>query len=495
MSNYSEAYSVLKNYFKAKTPFIILDSFELQRVKKMCTLVAGSVGMQTKFYSEINGFVDLKTNSQEKKTDDPLIQMVEMLNSTTNTAFILYDLKYMSNDNAYSRQLLSLTHLAKEKKCVIVLVTGDDVWLRLSGNGVHIKLDLPDLEERREFVTNFIELNKKNQRIKPSTEDIFKISAILGGFSEHQMEMVLCSAMVSENGLTLDTINELAKNKERIYGKISSITNINIPKDVYVSGLNNLKTWLNEKKKVFFASTQELEKRHLSSPKGILLCGVPGCGKSLSAKMIAKEWQLPLYRFDIDCVLNKYVGESEKNMRIALEYIDNVSPCILWIDEIEKVMNVSTDGNETSKRILGQFLYWLQESSSRVFLVATANQIEMLPAELFRSGRFSEKFFLDLPGFEDRKSAIKLYSRICLLSDLEESFVDELANISNGFSFADIELAIKNMAEYMLINNIQNVQKERLTQYFDNLVSTYNANKENIEKSRNWSKNGAISAS
>jgi SpoVK/Ycf46/Vps4 family AAA+-type ATPase len=262
-----------------------------------------------------------------------------------------------------------------------------------------------------------------------------------------------------------------------------------------VSGLEGLKKWLRDKKKVFFAPDEALKLRDLDTPKGILLAGVPGCGKSYSAKMIAKEWELPLFRFDIGAVYDKWVGESEKRMKEALEFIDNVSPCILWIDEIEKALSVSDTGNDTGKRVLGQFLFWLQESDSRVFLVATANDVSALPFELFRKGRFSEVFFIDLPGREERRAAIGQYARKSLHIGLGDDDMEQLIGLSEGFSYSDIEYAVKDVAQMALTGGQGVVSQSLLVTKFKGIVPISQSNPDMVEQVRKWGKERAVSAS
>src|SRR3954464_14055214 len=147
----------------------------------------------------------------------------------------------------------------------------------------------------------------------------------------------------------------------------------------------------------------DLSHSALRPPKGVLLVGVPGCGKSLSAKAVAAEWRLPLYRLDLAAILGQYVGQSEGRLREALDTADRMAPCVLWIDEIEKGLAGQNDSTGVGRRLVGQFLFWLQESRSRAFVVATSNDVRALPPELLRKGRFDELFFVDLPDTEDRK--------------------------------------------------------------------------------------------
>lgn len=493
MSNYKETQALLLNYLRAQTPFVVLRSVEPARVRQMLEQIRKKLSTDLIEYSELHGFSDQNRRSGTDE-EDPLTYLAKQIRERASGVYVLYDLRYMDTDTAYSRQMLNLVYLARERGCSIVLVCNDEVWVRLSQNGLHLKLDLPSTEERIEQIESFVAVKCKGKHA-PSEADIVRIANMLGGMSSQQIEMLLRTALVSADGLSAESALSIAGSKGSIYGRIPSITEITVSDHIRVSGLSSLKQWLSNKKKVFWASDAALDRRNLTAPKGVLLCGITGCGKSLSAKLIAREWGLPLYRFDIENILNKYVGESEKNMRAALEYIDNVSPCVLWIDEIEKIFHVGGSEDGTSKRILGQFLFWMQESKRRVFLVATANQIDMLPAELFRNGRFSAKFFLDLPTAQERKEAIELYSTLCILRKPDEALLSELTAVSEGFSYADIETAVKNMAEEMMIQDLDSADPCRFKAHFLKIISTEKANPEVVRKNREWGKTSAQNAS
>ena len=215
--------------------------------------------------------------------------------------------------------------------------------------------------------------HKSRFRIEWTEPDIEYAAAVLSGFSEVQVNNILSSTLVEHEGLQRRDLSNLANQKSRLYAAVPSIHPVQVSEDLAVSGLHRLKEWLEDKRKIFFASEETLRARDLDPPRAILLLGVPGCGKSLSAKMVASVWRLPLFRFDLGTVYDKYVGESEKKMNDALQFLDNVSPCVVWVDEIEKALSASDGGNDVGRRVLGQFLFWMQESRSRVFLVATAN--------------------------------------------------------------------------------------------------------------------------
>jgi len=208
-----------------------------------------------------------------------------------------------------------------------------------------------------------------------------------------------------------------------------------------IGGLENLKRWLAKRKKAF---TPEAKRFGIPAPKGVILLGVQGCGKSMAAKAVAREWGLPLLTMEPGRLYDKYVGESDKNLEKALKTAERMAPCVLMIDEIEKgfaYVGSSEADAGLSKRIFGRLLGWLQERKASVFVVATCNQIEALPPELIRKGRFDEIFFIDLPRHDERKEIftahLKKRKRDPAAFDL-----DALAHASEGFSGAEIEQAI-----------------------------------------------------
>ena len=204
-----------------------------------------------------------------------------------------------------------------------------------------------------------------------------------------------------------------------------------------IGGMEHLKDWLQKR---YLAYDYKAQQWHLTEPKGLLLLGVPGCGKSLAAKCISSQWRMPLLRLDIGKVFQGIVGSSEENIRRAIMTAETIAPCVLWIDEIEKGLagftNSGSDGG-VSARLVGQFLFWLQECKKQVFVVATANDVSQLPAELLRRGRFDEIFFIDLPNDNERKSIISLYYRNYVGSEIDKTLLDKLVEASEGFTGAD----------------------------------------------------------
>jgi SpoVK/Ycf46/Vps4 family AAA+-type ATPase len=230
----------------------------------------------------------------------------------------------------------------------------------------------------------------------------------------------------------------------------------------------------------------------------VLLVGVPGCGKSLSAKAIAHDWSLPLYRLDLATIHGQYLGQSEGRLKEALATADHVAPCVLWIDEIEKGLAGATQGagdGGTSTRLVGQFLYWLQEARSRVFVVATANDVSRLPPELLRRGRFDELFFVDLPSAEERREIIQIYVRRGLQRDIDEALMQELLELSEGFAGADIESAVREVVKEACLHGDAAVHDDLFRSSFQNLVPLSKTSPEQIESIRAWGRERAVPAS
>jgi SpoVK/Ycf46/Vps4 family AAA+-type ATPase len=262
--------------------------------------------------------------------------------------------------------------------------------------------------------------------------------------------------------------------------------------DYGVGGLTNLRSWLVQRHRLMVA---DLRDTALRPPRGVLLVGVPGCGKSLSAKAIAAEWGLPLYRLDLASIMGQYVGQSESRMREALDTADRVAPCVLWIDEIEKGLAGQNDSTGVGRRLLGQFLYWLQESGSRVFVVATANDVRSLPPELLRKGRFDELFFVDLPDEQDRAEIIRLYFGKYLHTDPEPRLLEQLVTLSAGFAGSDIESALHEAGAEALLNGVaETIRPQFVLETFANTSPLSRTNPEQIEDIRTWGRERAVPA-
>lgn len=496
MPNYVQVKKELVNFIYARTPLIIVSSNERERIEQMLFEISAESQIGFQYYTDAKQVKVIGSKAENIDTyDDPLGFFLNQMKRQRNLNVVLGDVKRISDDNLYSRELINVLYMAKETNGIVILITPDKVWNRIACFGMITILDFPDVNERIAQIQNFIRKYKGRFRVEWTEEDIPHAAAVLSGFSEIQIENILSAEIIGSNGLERNKINKIADQKRKLYPRNSSVQYINIDRKCCVSGMDNLKSWLGEKKKIFFLPEHILKQYDLRAPKGILLVGVPGCGKSLTAKLVAQEWELPLFRFDIGSVFDKWVGESEKKMRESLQFIENISPCILWIDEIEKVLAATDLGNETGKRVLGEFLFWMQESSGKVFMVATANDVRVLPYELYRKGRFSEVFFVGLPDAGERGMVLQQYIRSSLKIEPDSILLNELINITKGYSYSDIENAVKEVAQRMLVSGENVIKKDLLIESIKTIIPISRMNPELIKEIEEWGRERAVNAS
>ena len=481
------------NYIFARTPLVIIDTNERERVERMLAGIASEIGDSILYYTESGDVKSIGNNDGiMKANDNPLGFFFDKMKKQRRLNIVLGDVQNISTDSFYARDLMNLLYLANSTDSVVMLITSESVWSRISGFGMNVKLDLPDIDERQVQIREFIKKAGGRYEIEWNDEDILRAGAILKGFTEIQIENILSTEIIGSKGLFKKRISSLASQKQKIYGKSDAVQYIEVPDNIEIAGMEHLKNWLNDKREVFFTPYSVLSEYDLKSPKGILLVGVPGCGKSITAKLVSKEWGLPLFRFDIGSVYDKWVGGSEKRMRESLRFIENVSPCILWIDEIEKVISNSDSDNDTGKRVLGEFLFWMQESNFKVFIVATANNVKALPYELYRKGRFSEIFFVGLPDKAERESVIRQYGRRSLHCELDEKTVATVAEKTEGFSNSDIEAVVKEVAQKSLIcNGLDDIEGE-LIKVAENVIPISKVNSELVKEITEWGSDRAI---
>lgn len=316
---------------------------------------------------------------------------------------------------------------------------------------------MPPSDEEIMGIINGFE-SKHSAGVDSIIDEDFKkeIVSRLKGLSRYEIKKILALALANDGHINKDDIQLIASEKGQMVKKSAILEMIEVKaKPDSLAGLQNLKAWIGKKSKIF-ERLAEAKTKKIDPPKGVMLVGLPGCGKSLSAEVIAAIMKTPLLRLDMGKLLGKYVGESEENMRRAIHLAEAVSPCVLWIDEIEKAfVGVSGDsgGSDVSKRMFGSFLTWMQEKTSPVFVVATANDITSLPPELLRKGRFDELFSVALPNKDEREGIFAVH----LKKRDADSNIDKkrLAELSEGFIGAEIESVVKDALEEAFIDQKQ----------------------------------------
>lgn len=360
-------------------------------------------------------------------------------------------------------------------------------------------IDFLDLESVKDINTGVIELKKLT--MENITNKIVKnLISLAKGFTIMEAQnlflKVLLDNMITKSDWNESNLEFVKKEKEEIIkksGHLEYYSPMFTSKDI--GGMDNLLSWIKNRSKAF---SDEAKEFGLPAPKGILLLGIPGTGKSLSAKMLSNEWNQPLIRLDIGKVFAGLVGESESNMRQALKVIEAVAPCILWIDEIEKGLSGmkssgSTDGGTTS-RVLGTFLTWMQDRTAPVFIIATANDISGLPPELLRKGRVDEIFFVDLPVKSEREDILKIHLSK-FKQKLEDFDIEKLASLSKGFSGAELEEVVKEGMFLAFNSEDKKLTTDLLEKAIKETYPLSTTMSENIKKMKDWAKNRARMAS
>ena len=437
----------LRLLVRSRHPIITIETEEEQRALDRVSRAIKSLSMQSFVWDMVDGLRATAPAPAQSlpKTKTPKDVLTHILSKDWGAVFILKDMCAHLTDSSLQRMLRTFAQQAHERHQTMILIDPSvrlpDVLTRMSAP---LEISLPDEAELEQIVRDtFKELSRFSQiRTELNHQQFQHIIRTLRGLTAHEARLAVSRVILDDDCLNADDIERLLKVKREMVreGGLLEYIDAGISMDD-LGGLGNLKQWLAKRAGALSPKAREYG---LEPPRGILLLGVQGCGKSAACKAVAAAWQMPLLKLDPGELYDKFVGESERNLRKALRQIEAMSPAILWIDEIEKAFasaaSQSTDGG-LSKRMFATLLTWMQEHREAVFLVATANDIQALPPELLRKGRFDEIFFVSLPGTEARKAIFKIH-----LSkrkrDPEQFNLDKLAKISDGYSGAEIEQAV-----------------------------------------------------
>lgn len=500
MSERKECKELMERYAIARIPFIAINTIESSRALKMLEEIAKDLRLHFFAHTLSKGVYDITTGqtlSTDKSFYSALDFIGEEMKKRHNLTMILTEIPDISTNTDSAKQLLDLVTLANESGGSIIVFETQKVWDQLQRQGMTLKLDLPNEDELYQTISNYISDYRNEIDIEWDDNDIREAATLLSGVTEVETENVIAS-LIAKKKIVKDDMDEIRSEKNRLFSDISGLEKIDVDDSVAsVGGLSGLRAWLESKKKLLTPEKhEEMRRRGLRSPRGVLLVGVPGCGKSLSAKAISASWKLPLYRLDFATVQGSYVGQSEQQLKDALTTADQVAPCVLWIDEIEKGLSGASSSNDggVSTRMVGQFLFWLQESKKQVFVVATANDVSKLPSELLRRGRFDELFFVDLPTEEERKDILSIYMRKYLQLDFDGEFADKIVEMTAGFTGADLESAVRELAYNNLADGTE-ITGQAIIDVFENVVPLSQTSPEKISAIREWGKSRAVPAS
>jgi ATP-dependent 26S proteasome regulatory subunit len=486
------------DYIKASYPLIYIVSFEEQRVTDSLIKIAGDINRKILFWTVTKGFTEVGTSNSFEGTDDPLLALDFIYNNLNKDKymFILKDFhSFMDNVVVVRKMRDCIGEITKTYSCILIVTPVLNVPPDLEKEVTVIDYPLPGRDELSVLIDNMAEIYKDKAVIKLDVNFRERLVDALLGLTLTETENVLARSLVSDARLDEADIQEIVQEKRQIIRKSGVLEFYPLQEGMdSVGGLETLKQWLKRKRASFQVSARAYG---LQMPKGVLLTGVPGCGKSLTAKAVASEWSMPLLRFDLGKVFGMYVGQSEENIRRAVSTAESIAPCVLWIDELEKgfagVGSRDTDSGVTA-RVFGTFITWMQEKQSPVFVVATANDVSQLPPELLRKGRFDEIFFIDLPNASEREEIIKVQIKR-FKRDPAAFDVTALSKLSEGFTGSDLEGVITAALEESFLDGEREPTTDDIADQIGKTLPLSTTMKERIEALRSWAKSRAMPAS
>lgn len=498
------------NLVNAGFPYIYIPSYEDERIVKTIINILKNqelIKHERKLFiwTQTEGLICEK--DKIKDTTEPINAISYIEKSTDNAIYIFKDFHvYFGGDKSsrpdYNviRKLRDVLPILKSNRKTVIFISPKLVIpCEMEKEISVLDFELPNADEIKKLLEELIEgLNPKNVKVTEDEKILLSRSAL--GLTMQEAENAFCRAIVNLKGLDINAISIIHEEKNQVVKKTGVLefvkTNLNIDD---IGGLNNLKNWLIRRNKSWSEKAQQY---NLPAPKGVLITGVPGCGKSLTAKAMSAIWGLPLLKLDMGKIFGGIVGSSEENMRKAIATAEAVSPSILWVDEIEKGFSgLKTGGDSgTSARVFGTFLTWMQEKTKPVFVIATANDISSLPPELLRKGRFDEIFFVDLPTKKEREKIFKLHiDKMINASSIKHEIIaneqtcNELADLTIGYVGAEIEQIVIS-AMYEAFYKDRGLRKEDIIKAIKETVPLSNTQKEQIVKLRTWAKDRAVLA-
>jgi len=484
----------LETLIRARYPIIYIVSWEEQRVEEALRKMSTERGKKIFFWTVTQGMVQNPAH-RDNATRDPIAALDAVIDSREQALFVLKDYHAFISDVTVTRRLRDLTSALKTSyKTLVILAPVLKLPSELEKEIAVVDYGLPDHDDLDVILEKVMQAIKDNPQIDSNLGELERDQVLKAaqGLTANEAENVFAKSLIEKHKFDVDVI---LGEKEQIIRKSGILEYYPFSEELKdVGGLDLLKDWM-EKRTVAF--TEKARDFGLPSPRGVLLLGVQGCGKSLSAKAIGSLWRLPLLRLDVGRIFGGIVGQSEENMRKAIRVAESVAPCILWVDELEKGFSGTqssgqSDGGTTS-RVFGTFLTWMQDKKAPAFVVATSNDVTSLPPELLRKGRFDEIFFIDLPAQEERMQIFKIHLKK-RKRDPVNFDLDRLASVTPGFSGAEIEAVVVD-ALYDAFDDTKELTTESIVKAAAQTVPLSMTMRERIEDLREWATTRARDAS
>ena len=475
---------------KARYPVLLINTIEEDRVEYVIRKhIKANLNRSIYSWDFVEGYTNNPNNEGFAKRN-PLqaLELIERLTAETPAIFLLKDFNRFLTDVSISRKLKNIARILKlQPKTIIIIGSDFNIPKELQDLITTIQFQLPNQAEIIQELTRLID----SLNIKINSELFENLTQTCQGLSLERIRRVLSKIIATHKTIDKNSISILLSEKKQIISQTEILEYWSAPDKIgNIGGVEILKDWLKKRKTSFSIQAANYG---LPTPRGLLLVGIQGTGKSLTAKAIANEWQLPLLKLDVGKLFGGIVGESESRLRQMIEVSETLAPCILWIDEMDKAFsNTDNTGDSgTSNRVLGTFISWLSEKTKPVFVVATANNVDLLPIEIIRKGRFDEIFFLDLPKKQERKEIFKIHIQEFRPNSWNSFDYEKLAQLSESFSGAEIKQSIIE-GMYQAFYEEREFTTEDICLAINELIPLAQLETNQMVKLQNWASSGRI---
>lgn len=520
----ADALERLKTLIDSSTPIVVVETVEEMRAVRMVRVASSALNLATFEWSIASGLVRSGNEVGEGPPDpgnfspsarmpagdppegpaiynsrDPAQMLGNLEAISVEATFILKDFHRHMDDPVVVRRLRDVGQkFSRNRRTVIITAPAITIPPELSSLIEFLELPLPDKARLRQIIDEMIARVSKTHTLK-RTMDAAGLDALAGnlrGLTEEEAERAVSQAIVTRYGVTPEIVTDVIQAKKDMLKRSQMLDFVEAGDTLAgVGGFENLKRWLKQRQGTWEEAARAFG---LEPPRGVIILGVQGCGKSMCARAIAGEWRIPLVKFDTAAVYDKYIGETEKRIQKVFQVAEELAPCVLWIDELEKVFagsgadSASVDAG-VSSRLLASFLSWMQDRRAPVFVAATCNNVTALPPELIRKGRFDELFFVDLPNQAERKQilAIQLAQR---KRNPAEFNLDQVAAAAQGYSGAELDAALQT-AMYAAYSSKQPLSSQALLEALRTTVPLSTTRAEEIGELREWARTRAVAAS
>ncbi len=474
---------------KSRYPIVYVETYEEDRLARLLESVCRNLNLALFIWSVTAGLRRYGADQPVYDTQDPAKSLLHIHASRLPAVYLLQDFHPYLSEPRIVRQFREIAQDAGKFSATFVLsAPALELPAELRKHAARFQMKLPDEGELRQVVLDtFRELNRgRNYINRLGLNELSMMARNLRGLTIAEARRIVSRCVLDDDMLDGADLARAVSIKKESIQQSGILEYFDVQHDLPpLGGLRGLKAWL---RRFGVGFSEKARQMGLRPPRGVLLVGIQGCGKSLAAKTIALEWGLPLVRLDPSQLFDKYVGESEKNLRRAFETAEAVSPVVLWIDEIEKAFAGSSSSESDAglgRRLFGSFLTWMQEKKDAVFVAATANDLSAIPPELQRKGRFDEIFFIDLPDAEERREIFNIHLKR-RSQQPEQLDLSALVAASEGFSGAEIEQAVVAALYGMLAENAEHLTTERLLGELRGTVPLSRSRREHVAEFRQY---------